>query len=167
MADVWGFESALIDTNVIWAAYATPDSAIVEEELERHRRAKVVLESGALERLDLYVSTLSLVELFKVPHPPVTMSDIAVVNDALTRNGWTIVDFHGGLAHRARELALEHNIKNAYDCAILATAVEVGVEKLITHDSRDFTLGQTYNGVEAIGIPDPLDPTLFHGSGTP
>jgi predicted nucleic acid-binding protein len=149
----WGFTTAVVDTNVVWAAFSRrPDGD--------RTRCRQILRSGVDGDVDLYVSTLTFVEVFKVPDDEVSIDDVAVLSNALERPGWTPVDLDGHIAILARELALEYGIKNAYDCAILATAVDVGAEVLITSDRRDFEIGKSYRDVLVIEPPEPRDPPL-------
>jgi predicted nucleic acid-binding protein len=149
----WGFETAVVDTNVVWAAYSRRGDG-------DRPRCRRILRAGADDEIQLFVSTVSFVELFKLPDDEVTLDDVAVVNNALKRPGWTPVEFDGHLAILARELALQYSIKNAYDCAILATAVDLGVDVLISHDGRDFAIGDEYRGVRVIEPPEPSQAQL-------
>lgn len=157
----WTFRSAVVDTNVVWTAY----SRKAHGDRAACRR---ILDAGANDELTLYVSTLTFVELFKVPDDEVTIDDIAVINDALTRPGWLPVELDGTIAMKARDVGLRWGIKKPYDCVQLATALDRRADVLITSDASDFELGAVYDGVHVIEPPPPPRPkppvpTLFDG----
>lgn len=140
--------------NVVWAAYSRSRSP-------ERSRAQAIIRAGEEGTLRLYVSTLVFVELFKVPDADVTLEDLAVIEQGLTAEAWTPVDLDPFVALTARELALKYGIKNTWDSAILATAVAVEADVLLSRDGRDFDLGSTYEGVRVIEPPNPNDPALF------
>jgi predicted nucleic acid-binding protein len=55
------------------------------------------------------------------------------------------IDFHRGVALRARQYAQQHGLKN-YDAIHLASAVDASADVLMTTD-KGFPIGQSVDGV--------------------
>lgn len=133
-------ERICFDTNVIWHGMLPSTSPIAPV----CKRLMKAVDDG---ELDVWCSTMVLVELPKVLEPQLPVERIVALTESLRSSRIEWVPLTVSIAMKARELGLEHALAPAHDAAILATAVEVGASTLLTENREDFPVGQTVGGV--------------------
>ena len=111
-----------------------------------HEPVAEILRLAQVEQMEVMISALSFVEVRgwgrKDPYPPeldrkcITLLDSPKI---------LMVEFHRGVAIRARDYAHKYGLKN-FDAIHLASAVEAGADVLMTYDS-DFPHDQSIDDV--------------------
>jgi predicted nucleic acid-binding protein len=135
----------VLDTNVLWIGLLNTGHPLtgVCRQLLRH------IDDGEVKA---YASTLALVELPKVVESDLPVDKLAALEAYLRRSRIRWVQLSERVAHLAREIALEAEVKSAKDAVMLATAVVADVSKLFTADEDDFPIGSAVRGV-AVSAP--------------
>lgn len=132
---------------------------------EGHEHTVQVLELARQDRLTVFVSAMSYVEVrgwgLQEPYPPERDKAALALLDSPSV---ILVEFSRGIALQARTVAYTHGLKN-YDAVHVASAASAGVEVLFTRDSQMCGRGR----IDGVYICEPYeigDPTLF-GLATP
>lgn len=120
---------------VCWEA--SPFCAVINGEAGRSHICFALLEAARKGEVELYTSTLTLIEVFKVPETP-SEEEAEKKIQAFFRNRWIrkqVPDWF--VAIEARRLQRQFPHLDGRDATHLATAIYVGAEYLHTYDHDD------------------------------
>lgn len=122
----------MANPKVCWES--SPFCALINNEAGRGHICQAILNSARNGQIDFFTSTLTLVEVFKVPE---TLDEEKAEQkiSAFFRNRWIckqIVDWY--IAQEARKLQRQFPHLSGRDAIHLATAVYLGTELLNTYD---------------------------------
>lgn len=133
-------ERFTLDTNIFWHGMLPSTDPVAPT----CRRLIQGVDDGDL---DVWCSTLVLVELPKVLAPQYSIEQLVALTENLRSSAVQWVPVTEAIAVKARELSLERSIAPAYDAIMLSTAIEVGATTLMSDDREDFPVGETVDGV--------------------
>lgn len=120
---------------VYWES--SPFCAAIWNELDRGHICHTILQSAKSGDIELFTSTLTLVEVFKVPQTADELAAEGVIS-SFFRNKWIrkqVLDWY--VAQEARRLQRQFPHLDGRDAIHLATAIYLEVDFLHTYDEDD------------------------------
>lgn len=128
-------DSILVDTNIVVYAYDTFDK-------KKHEACKSLVEKVFKGEIRLTVSNQILAEIFfvlarKLKNPLSSEDAGAIVFGIVDSNNWEKINYTHETVKRAVLLSKNCNT-SIWDCIIAETALENGISRIYTENTKDF-----------------------------